>query len=120
MKCSLLSFGNYIHACMQCDNVVDLYIFCMQGDESFKCEKCGEKTQATKRLRLYRLPKVLLLHIKRFKYSGSSREKLTNNVTFPIKVQRLLLKPTVLPLKDIVLISNCPYSQGPWQAECSD
>lgn len=58
----------------------------LQGDESFKCEKCGEKTQATKRLRLFRLPKVLMLHIKRFKYSGSSREKLTNNVTFPIKV----------------------------------
>lgn len=58
----------------------------IQGDESFKCETCGEKTQASKQLRLYRLPQVLLLHIKRFKYSGSSREKLTNNVTFPVKV----------------------------------
>ena len=58
----------------------------MQGDESFKCEVCGEKTQATKRMRLHRLPKVLLLHIKRFKYSGSSREKLTANVSFPTKV----------------------------------
>lgn len=57
-----------------------------QGDEAFKCEVCDEKTEATKRLRLYRLPQVLLLHIKRFKYSGTSREKLTNNVTFPIKV----------------------------------
>ena len=46
-----------------------------------------KKCEATKRLLLYRLPQVLMLHIKRFKYSGSSREKLTNNVTFPIKVQ---------------------------------
>ncbi|DBA82653.1 TPA: hypothetical protein ACH3X1_006898 [Trebouxia sp. C0004] len=61
----------------------------LQGDESFKCEKCGEKTQATKRLRIFRLPKVLLLHIKRFKYSGSSREKLTNNVSFPVKGLKL-------------------------------
>lgn len=61
----------------------------LQGDESFKCEKCGEKTEATKRLRIYRLPKVLLLHIKRFKYSGSSREKLTNNVSFPVKGLKL-------------------------------
>ncbi|KAL0037419.1 hypothetical protein WJX79_007016 [Trebouxia sp. C0005] len=61
----------------------------LQGDESFKCEKCDEKTQATKRLRIYRLPKVLLLHIKRFKYSGSSREKLTNNVSFPVKGLKL-------------------------------
>lgn len=57
-----------------------------QGEEAFKCEVCNEKCEATKRLRLFRLPQVLLLHIKRFKYTGSSREKLTNNVTFPIKV----------------------------------
>lgn len=57
-----------------------------QGDEAFKCEVCNEKCEATKRLRLFRLPQMLLLHIKRFKYTGSSREKLTNNVTFPIKV----------------------------------
>jgi len=67
-----------------------------QGDESFKCEKCGEKTQATKRLRIYRLPKVLLLHIKRFKYSGSSREKLTNNVSFPVKVHSCCLLAFIL------------------------
>jgi len=34
---------------------------------------------------------VLLLHIKRFKYSGSSREKLTNNVSFPVKVHSCCL-----------------------------
>ena len=67
----------------------------MQGDEAFKCEVCDEKTEATKRLRLYRLPQVLLLHIKRFKYSGSSREKLTNNVTFPVKVCATLCLPVM-------------------------
>jgi hypothetical protein len=29
---------------------------------------------------------VLLLHIKRFKYTGTTREKITTNVTFPLKV----------------------------------
>lgn len=61
----------------------------VQGDESFRCEVCKDKTQATKRMRLHRLPKVLLLHVKRFKYSGTSREKLTANVSFPIKARLL-------------------------------
>lgn len=74
-------------ACVHRDCLQTCELWCAQGDEAFKCEVCNEKTEATKRLRLYRLPQVLLLHIKRFKYSGSSREKLTNNVTFPIKVR---------------------------------
>lgn len=57
-----------------------------QGDEAFQCETCNERTAATKRLRLYRLPKVLLLHIKRFKYAGNTKEKICTNVTFPLKV----------------------------------
>jgi len=52
---------------------------------------------------VYRLPQVLLLHIKRFKYSGSSREKLTNNVGFPVKVQcsvqLLMLQATAAALR---------------------
>lgn len=36
-------------------------------------------------MRLHRLPPVLVLHIKRFKYKGTSREKLSTNVTFPLR-----------------------------------
>lgn len=79
------SIPTTIQGCLQAFTSDEL----LQGDESFKCETCGEKTQASKQLRLYRLPQVLLLHIKRFKYSGSSREKLTNNVTFPVKGLKL-------------------------------
>ena len=42
-----------------------------QGDEAFSCDTCRGKTPATKHLRLQRLPKVLILHIKRFKYRVS-------------------------------------------------
>jgi hypothetical protein len=63
---------------------------CVQGDEAFQCEVCQDRTPATKRLRLHRLPRVLLLHIKRFKYNGTTREKLTTNVTYPLKVRALL------------------------------
>ena len=50
---------------------------------------CGERTAATKHLRLHRLPRVLLLHIKRFRCAGATREKITTNVAFPLKVQYL-------------------------------
>ena len=36
-------------------------------------------------MRLHRLPPVLVLHIKRFKFKGTAREKLTTNVTFPLR-----------------------------------
>ena len=59
-----------------------------QGDEAFQCEVCGERTAATKHLRLHRLPRVLLLHIKRFRCTGATREKITTNVAFPLKVSK--------------------------------
>lgn len=58
----------------------------LQGDEAFKCEVCKEATTATKRMRIHRLPRCLLLHMKRFKYDTSSREKVASNVNFPLKV----------------------------------
>ena len=60
---------------------------CAQGEEAFQCAVCKERTAATKRLRLHRLPPVLMLHIKRFKANGTTREKLTANVTFPLQVR---------------------------------
>lgn len=43
----------------------------LQGVEAFHCERCGEKTPATKHLRIHRFPEVLVLQIKRFKYKAS-------------------------------------------------
>ena len=58
----------------------------LQGDEAFSCEVCKQRTDATKHMRIHRLPLVLMLHIKRFKFAGQTREKLTSNVTYPLKV----------------------------------
>ncbi len=57
----------------------------LQGNEAFFCDKCNERCAATKRMRVHRLPAVLVLHIKRFKYKGTSREKLNANVAFPLR-----------------------------------
>ncbi|CAD7695398.1 unnamed protein product [Ostreobium quekettii] len=56
----------------------------MRGDCAPNCEKCGQKQNATRRLRVHRFPPVLVLNIKRFKYTKEGREKLTTNITFPV------------------------------------
>lgn len=40
-------------------------------------------------MRLHRLPRALVLHVKRFKYSGTTREKLNTSLSFPLRELRL-------------------------------
>lgn len=56
----------------------------LEGDEAFSCEACRAKTPATKHLRVHRLPDILVLHIKRFKYRGFFTDKLTASVSYPL------------------------------------
>ena len=44
----------------------------LAGDDDvyYACDKCKAKTAATVYMRIHRFPRVLQLHIKRFKYAG--------------------------------------------------
>ncbi len=55
-------------------------------DDLYRCDKCHKRTRATKQLGIYRLPRVLVLQLKRFSSSLSSysRAKITTDVSFPI------------------------------------
>ncbi len=46
----------------------------LAGDDDvyYCCEKCKAKTAATVYMRIHRFPRILQLHIKRFKYAGAS------------------------------------------------
>ena len=57
------------------DEVID-------GDNKIECSKCRAKRTMVKRLQVYRFPKVLVLHLKRF---GNTRKKVKTEVRFPIK-----------------------------------
>ena len=50
----------------------------LTGDEDvyYDCEKCKEHTAATLYMRIQRFPRVLQLHIKRFKYAGAHSHQL--------------------------------------------
>lgn len=49
-----------------------------------KCPRCKVPRRATKRLAISRLPKILLIHLKRFSQHGPFRDKLDNFVDYPI------------------------------------
>jgi ubiquitin C-terminal hydrolase len=55
----------------------------LDGDEMFTCEKCKIKQKCTKKLSIYKYPKVLVIQMKRFRYNSISRDKVNTNVDFP-------------------------------------
>lgn len=48
------------------------------------CPGCKNHQQASKKLDLWRLPEILIIHLKRFSYSRSLKNKLETYVDFPI------------------------------------
>lgn len=53
-------------------------------DDMWYCPRCKEHRQATKKLDLWRLPDILVFHLKRFSYSRWLKNKLDTFVNFPI------------------------------------
>ncbi|KAL9120474.1 MAG: hypothetical protein Q9187_002969 [Circinaria calcarea] len=51
----------------------------------FHCDKCGGLQEAEKRMKIKRLPKILALHLKRFKYTEDLQrlQKLFHRVVYP-------------------------------------
>lgn len=49
------------------------------------CPTCKKHQLATKKLDLWSLPEILIIHLKRFSYTKHSREKLDTLVEFPIR-----------------------------------
>ena len=56
-------------------------------DTGFKCSGCKKKVDIEKDLTIYRFPKILVIHLKRFYHSYMRREKLNTTVDFPINLE---------------------------------
>jgi len=50
----------------------------------FKCSKCKSIDNFEKELSVYRFPKILVVHLKRFYNSAMRREKLNTTVEIPL------------------------------------
>lgn len=55
----------------------------LDGTEKYNCPRCKKPQKSTKKLRIYKYPEVMVLHIKRFMQTRFGREKLTTGVAYP-------------------------------------
>ncbi|CAF0792930.1 unnamed protein product [Didymodactylos carnosus] len=63
----------------------------LRGESKYYCETCSSKQEATKRMRIKKLPRILALHLKRFKYIEQCKQykKLSYRVVFPFELRLL-------------------------------
>ncbi|XP_058086865.1 ubiquitin carboxyl-terminal hydrolase 8-like isoform X2 [Magnolia sinica] len=52
-------------------------------EDMWYCPNCKKHRQASKKLDLWRLPEILVIHLKRFSYSHFMKNKLETSVDFP-------------------------------------
>lgn len=75
------------------------------SENKFKCDNCSSYQEAQKRMRVKKLPMILALHLKRFKYMEQYNRhiKVSHRVVFPLELRlfntvRLLLSIIILQL----------------------
>jgi ubiquitin C-terminal hydrolase len=64
-------------------------------DDMWYCKQCKDHVQAMKKLDLWRMPPILVMHLKRFSYSRTWRDKIDTLIDFPLNT--LDMTPYVLP-----------------------
>lgn len=59
------------------------------SDNKFKCDNCSSYQEAQKRMRVKKLPMILALHLKRFKYMEQYNRhiKVSHRVVFPLELR---------------------------------
>ncbi|KAL9141340.1 hypothetical protein ABFS82_14G096200 [Erythranthe guttata] len=70
------------------------------ADEKFFCDSCSSLQEAQKRLKIKKPPRILVIHLKRFKFVEQRHKKLSYRVVFPLE----------LKLNNTVEGADCEYS----------
>ncbi|XP_044287257.1 ubiquitin carboxyl-terminal hydrolase 11 isoform X2 [Varanus komodoensis] len=86
----------------------------LEEENPWYCPTCKKHQLATKKLDLWSLPEILIIHLKRFSYTKISREKLDTLVEFPIQdldFSEFIIKPRkdtdpALYKYDLIAVSN--------------
>ncbi|ETN20034.1 hypothetical protein PPTG_03127 [Phytophthora nicotianae INRA-310] len=71
--------GMSIHDCLKAYTEQEF----LSDDAAYYCSKCKTHRSVAKKISVYRLPNVLVLHLKRFSYSTFSRDKVSTSISFP-------------------------------------
>ncbi|XP_022104012.1 ubiquitin carboxyl-terminal hydrolase 15-like [Acanthaster planci] len=82
----------------------------LEKEDSWYCPACKKHQEATKKFDLWKLPKVLVVHLKRFSYTRFWRDKLDTVVNFPLEkldMTQYVINPKDGPyLYDLVAVAN--------------
>ncbi|KAJ7393971.1 Ubiquitin carboxyl-terminal hydrolase 8 [Desmophyllum pertusum] len=81
----------------------------MSGDDKWFCPKCQQRREASKTIQIWRLPAILIIHLKRFQYEGMWRQKLQTNVSFPmtqLDMSNFVVGPKSTPRYNLHAVSN--------------
>uniref|UniRef100_A0A1A8N702 ubiquitinyl hydrolase 1 n=2 Tax=Nothobranchius rachovii TaxID=451742 RepID=A0A1A8N702_9TELE len=72
---------------VQLQECIDLFttVETLEEENPWYCPVCKKHQLATKKLDLWSLPEVLIIHLKRFSYTKFTREKLETIVDFPLR-----------------------------------
>ncbi|XP_033625203.1 ubiquitin carboxyl-terminal hydrolase 8-like [Asterias rubens] len=57
----------------------------LTGDNATYCSQCKTNRESSKTILIWKLPRILLIHLKRFYYEGMWRQKLQTMVDFPLR-----------------------------------
>lgn len=101
-------------SCRSVEDCLKLYLSeeDLTGDNQWYCEKCKSHVDATKKIDLWIMPPILIVHLKRFKYNESGKVASKNNVELrcPLKswdlCSQVQSKGGEYPLYDMYAVSN--------------
>eukprot|EP01090_Pellita_catalonica_P015874 TRINITY_DN438_c0_g2_i3.p1 TRINITY_DN438_c0_g2~~TRINITY_DN438_c0_g2_i3.p1 ORF type:complete len:330 (-),score=87.83 TRINITY_DN438_c0_g2_i3:36-1025(-) len=86
------------------------------AEDPWYCNKCKKHQQATKQFHLWKLPKILIVHLKRFSYRNRyARDKLECFVDYPLTnfdIGKYVLGEQSTTLYDLYAVSNHYGSLG--------
>uniref|UniRef100_A0A669BQ91 Ubiquitin carboxyl-terminal hydrolase n=1 Tax=Oreochromis niloticus TaxID=8128 RepID=A0A669BQ91_ORENI len=104
------------HMTVQLQQCIELFttVETLEEENPWYCPVCKKHQLATKKLDLWSLPEVLIIHLKRFSYTKFTREKLDSIVEFPLRdldFSGFLLRKTLSSEEppsryDLIAVSN--------------
>jgi ubiquitin carboxyl-terminal hydrolase 4/11/15 len=79
-------------------------------EDAWFCPHCKDFVQASKKFDLWKMPEILVIHLKRFSYSRYYRNKIETRVDFPLQdldLTNYVINPDEpQPLYDLFAVSN--------------
>lgn len=81
----------------------------LEAEDSWFCSKCKRHVQANKKLDLWAVPEVLVVHLKRFFFTRARRDKLDVQVEFPLENWDL---SSVLPRQQVPICQKIVGERG--------